>query len=62
MVMTDYEAIISGVRYKLKFKNNMTIILGDSGNGKTLLYNRFVDESVFDKRIKCLNFKDNGEV
>lgn len=60
MLMNEYITKVGDVTYNLKFRNTTTIIIGDSGTGKTLLYNRLSDEAVFNQDMKCLNFKFNG--
>lgn len=60
--MNEYKARIGDIEYNLKFRNSVVIIVGDSGTGKTLLYNRLSDEAVFNRNIVCLNFKFNGNV
>lgn len=40
------------------FTNNITLLMGDSGRGKTLVFGILQELSVTDKRLLCINYLD----
>lgn len=42
----------------IQLQNNITLISGESGTGRTLLYSIIEELAAEDKRIKCFNYLD----
>lgn len=45
IIIPNYEISVGALTYNLEFKDNLTLIMGDSGIGKTLLYNALADKA-----------------
>ncbi len=59
--------IINGYNFDLVMKSNLLLVCGNSGVGRTMIYNHFVDLSLKDMGIICFNAdriehlsRDNG--
>lgn len=56
-VVTDYLSVRhTSSLIDFHFTNNLTILTGDSGEGKTLVYTILREESAADERLVCLNY------
>lgn len=45
LIISDYKISIGNLKITLEFKDNLTLIMSDSGVGKTLLYNAMADRA-----------------
>lgn len=60
MIIENYTIGVHGIVFKLKFRDNLTLIDGDSGIGKTMLFKQIRNDALVNKpNIVCIN-KDNG--
>lgn len=51
----DLRAQSYGRNIELVLRDQVVLIEGDSGTGKTLIFKVFKDESILDKSIVCIN-------
>lgn len=58
-LLTNYKITANGVNFSLEFHNRMTLIDGESGVGKTMLFKAIKRDCLINKtNIICLNYKD----
>ena len=59
-----YETKQAGIAFKLAIKDNLTLIGGQSGSGKTLLFEAFQSDSVLNENsnITCINYTTDKEI
>lgn len=59
-----YETKQAGIAFKLAIKDNLTLIGGQSGSGKTLLFEAFQSDSVLSENsnITCINYTTAKEI
>lgn len=63
VVMEDLKARHTTFLLEFHFTNNITLLMGDSGIGKTLIFGILQELSATDKRILCINYFDiNKEI
>lgn len=63
VVMENLRARHTTFSVEFHFTNNITLLMGDSGMGKTLVFGILQELSVTDKRIVCINYLDmNKEI
>ena len=58
VVMDKYYTVHTSFVVDLSFTNNITIVVGNSGTGKTAAYSFIRDSMVEDPRILCINYQD----
>lgn len=58
VVMEDLKARHTTFSLDFHFKNNITLLMGDSGTGKTLVFGILKELSVTDGRLVCINYFD----
>lgn len=58
VIMETLKAKHTTFSVEFQFTNNITMLMGDSGTGKTLIFGILQELSVTDKRIVCLNYLD----
>ncbi len=58
IVMDSYYTSYTSFVINFEFKNNLTILIGDSGTGKTVSYSLLLESGAEDDRIVCLNYRD----
>lgn len=63
LLISKYEISTNGVDFKLKFYDRITLIGGDSGCGKTLLFKAIQEESLISQgsMFKCLDYRDTTD-
>lgn len=59
VVVPHYEIYHTSFKIDFEFDNNITILMGESGTGKTAAYSFIADEMALDDRIVCFNYRDN---
>lgn len=59
VVVPHYEIYHTSFKIDFEFDNNVTILMGESGTGKTASYSFIADEMALDDRIVCFNYRDN---
>lgn len=59
-----YETKQAGIAFKLAIKDNLTLIGGQSGSGKTLLFEAFQSDMVLNENsnITCINYTTAKEI
>lgn len=63
VVMENLKARHTTFSVEFHFTNNITLLMGDSGMGKTLIFGILRELSAIDKRIVCINYLDvNKEI
>lgn len=63
IVMENLKARHTTFSIEFHFTNNITLLMGDSGRGKTLIFGILQEMSATDKRILCINYLDiNKEI
>ncbi len=58
-VVSHYETYHTSFKIDFEFDNNITILMGESGTGKTATFSFISDEMALDNRIVCFNYRDN---
>ncbi|MCM1113274.1 MAG: hypothetical protein NC399_08490 [Muribaculum sp.] len=58
IIMENLNARHTTFSIEFHFTNNITLLMGDSGMGKTLIFSILQELSVTDKRIVCINYLD----
>ena len=58
MVMEHFSTVHSSFIVDFIFKNNITILMGDSGTGKTAAFSFIRECMVINPKILCLNYLD----
>lgn len=58
VVMENLKARHTTFSVEFHFTNNITLLMGDSGMGKTLVFGILQELSAIDKRIICINYLD----
>lgn len=61
VVMENLKARHTTFSVEFHFTNNITLLMGDSGRGKTLIFTILQELSAIDKRIVCINYLDINE-
>lgn len=56
VVMEDLKARHTTFSINFHFTNNITLLMGDSGMGKTLIFGILQEYSASDQRLICLNY------
>ena len=59
VVVSHYEIYHTSFKIDFEFDNNITILMGESGTGKTASYSFIADDMALDDRIVCFNYRDN---
>jgi DNA replication protein DnaC len=63
VIMENLKARHTTFSVEFHFTNNITLLMGNSGMGKTLVYGILQELSAIDKRIMCVNYLDaNKEI
>ncbi|MCM1125406.1 MAG: ATP-binding protein [Lachnospiraceae bacterium] len=63
VVMENLKARHTTFAVEFHFTNNITLLMGDSGMGKTLVFGILQELSATDKKIVCINYLDiNKEI
>ena len=58
IVMEHFSTVHSSFVLDFKFKNNITILMGDSGTGKTAAFSFIRECMAINSKILCLNYLD----
>lgn len=58
VVMEDLKTKHTTFSIEFHFTNNITLLMGDSGRGKTLVFGILQELSAIDQRIVCINYLD----
>lgn len=58
IVMERYYTVHTSFVIDFQFTNNITILIGNSGTGKTASYSFLLESRAEDDRIVCLNYTD----
>lgn len=58
IVMEHFSTVHSSFIVDFKFKNNITILMGDSGTGKTAAFSFIRECMAINSKILCLNYLD----
>lgn len=58
LVMDHFSTTHSSFIVDFRFENNLTILMGDSGTGKTAVYTFIRECMAIDPRILCINYLD----
>ena len=58
VVMDHFSTVHSSFVVDFTFKNNITILMGDSGTGKTVIFSFFEECMAVDSRLLCLDYTD----
>ena len=58
IVMERYYTVHTSFVIDFHFTNNITILIGNSGAGKTASYSFLLESRSEDERIVCLNYTD----
>lgn len=61
VVMEDLRARHTTFSVEFHFTNNITLLMGDSGGGKTLVFGILRELSAIDDRILCINYLDRNK-
>lgn len=56
MILEHYTNRVGNKRFNLNFRDRLTVIMGDSATGKTLLWMKLASESAFRDDIVCFNY------
>ena len=57
-IMDELKTTHTNFQIFFSFNNNITMLMGDSGIGKTVIYTMIQEASVEDDRIVCFNYLD----
>ena len=57
-IIEKLQAIHTAYQVEFCFKNNITIIMGESGSGKTTVFEILQEASLEDDRLLCINYLD----
>ncbi len=58
LVMEHYQKIHTNYRVDFTFTNNITILTGDSGQGKTAVFSFFEEDASKNPKLLCFNYLD----
>lgn len=58
VVMNNFRTVHTSFVVNFKFENNITILMGDSGTGKTASFSFLLESKSEDERMICLNYTD----
>ena len=58
VVMEHFSTVHSSFIVDFIFKNNITILMGDSGTGKTMIFSFISECMAVNPKILCLNYLD----
>ncbi len=58
LVMEHYQKIHTNYRVDFTFTNNITILTGDSGQGKTAVFSFFEEDASKNPLLLCFNYLD----
>ena len=58
LVMERFSTVHSSFSVDFLFKNNITILMGDSGTGKTVVFSFIRECMALNPKILCLNYLD----
>lgn len=58
VVMEHFSTVHSSFRVDFTFKNNITILMGDSGTGKTAAFSFIRECMAINPKLLCLNYLD----
>lgn len=58
IVMEHFSTVHTSYIVDFKFKNNITILLGDSGTGKTAAFSFIRESMAVNPKIQCINYLD----
>lgn len=61
IVMENLKAKHTTFSVDFHFVNNITLLMGDSGAGKTLVFGILQELAVTDQRLLCLNYLDTNK-
>jgi hypothetical protein len=56
IVMDNFHTVHTSFAVNFEFKNNIIILIGNSGTGKTAVFSFFQESSAEDERLVCLNY------
>lgn len=56
MVLEHYANRVGNKRFNVSFRDRLTVVMGDSGTGRTLLWMKLASESAFRDDIVCFNY------
>lgn len=57
-IMQQLTAVHTSYKVNFLLENNITLLLGNSGTGKTTVFDILQEASVEDERILCINYLD----
>lgn len=58
IVMEHFSTVHTSYIVDFKFENNITILLGDSGTGKTAAFSFIRESMAVNPKIQCINYLD----
>lgn len=58
LVIQRLEAVHTSFRLDFVFDSNITIVMGDSGTGKSVVFSILQEEALYDERILCISYLD----
>lgn len=61
VVMSNYSSNYLNISVSLDLDNNICFVIGDSGSGKSFLYQVFSDDSSIIDSIVVFNYRDNNK-
>lgn len=56
IVTNKLQLVHTAYKVDFDFRNNITILMGDSGSGKTTVFDIMQEAAVEDKRLLCINY------
>lgn len=57
-VMEHFSTVHTSFVIDFEFTNNITILMGDSGTGKSAVFSFMQESAAFEPRILCINYLD----
>ena len=58
IVMEHFSTVHASFRVDLAFKNNITLLMGDSGTGRTMVFSFIRECMAMNPKLLCLNYLD----
>lgn len=58
LIMSELKVIHTCFQIDLQFENNITILQGDSGSGRTMVFSIIQEEAIDNEQILCINYRD----
>lgn len=62
MVLEHYANRVGNKRFNVSFRDRLTVVMGDSGTGRTLLWMKLASESAFRDDIVCFNYTTKVDI